>query len=324
MARLMRMTMVWIVCAAVLLGGCSGAGLSTSSVRQQGLRTFSADHLAAVVLVKGWLSAALRSYPMEEARCVPDGDFEPAPEGGVHVWGTNSDCSTYDFIDRGGVGEGTWVLADGRRVDVSWETLQQGFTITRERIVRRFWDGARMEFVATWEFSANTAVEREGTLTLADGRTMDFTATQVSRVEEIVSMALPDGSACEYRVPLKCEGIDEFIPVYEDGVEGTYTAPDGRVHHFTVTGDEVGLNEWEVTADGLLGEFTIGEQYAGDGTISRDGQLASALTWTTPASATIHLLLGGSAEVGPGGAALDFAVDRWISNRAGLGPMPVF
>jgi hypothetical protein len=317
--QLISISMVWVV----VLSGCSGAGVSTASLRHQEVQTFAADHLAALVLVKGWLSA-LRSYPTDGGECTPDGNFEPMPDGSFHVWGTNSDCSTYDFIDRSGRGDGTWILADGREVGVIWEALEQGPTGSRERVVREFWDGARMEFVVTWEFLESIRVTREGTLTLADGPSMGFVATQISRVGETVVLQLPDGSSCSYRVPLRGEGADGFVPVNEEGVEGLYIAPDGWACEFEARGDADGLNEWEVSADGLRGEFTLGENYSGEGAISRDGRIVGALSWTPSASGSLDLLLAGSAEVGPAGAALDFAVDRWIDNAAALGPMPMY
>ena len=110
MTRLMQITMILGVCGAMLLGGCSGAGISSAGVRQEGLQTFAADQLATLVLVKGWL-AALRSNPVVGGDCIPELDSEITPDGFFHVWGTNSDCSTYDFIDRGGLGEGTWAVS---------------------------------------------------------------------------------------------------------------------------------------------------------------------------------------------------------------------
>lgn len=323
MTRVTRAMMVLAVCGALLLAGCSGAGVPTAQVQQQPVQSFAANHLAAVVLAKGWL-AALRSSPELGNGCEPDGDWEVTEDGYFHVWGTNSDCSTYDFVDRGDAGQGTWVLADGRVVDVSWEILEETWDIIRERIVKQFDDGTRMELVATTDFTDGLVSTFEGALTLADGRTMNFVAVQRANDEETVTLVLPDGSSCAYTMPLTTVGFDEFVADYEGGIDGVYTAPDGREVAFNASGTADRLNTWQVQGDGLSGEFTIGEKFGGDGVITRDGEIVAALNWQASGSATIDLLLAGTAEITPSGAALDFAVDRWIDNAAGMGPMPVY
>lgn len=323
MARTVQVSAILVLCGALLLGGCSGAGVSTAEVRYAAVQSFAADHLAALVLVKGWLGA-LRSDPEVGNGCVSEGDFEVLPDGRFHMWGTNSDCSTYDVVIEGSGGEGTWVLSDGREVQMAWEVVEETFDVVREHIVKEFWDGARMEFMATTDFRAPITITREGTLTLTDGRAMNFVSEQTADTEEIVRLSLPDGSACAYTMPLRSEGVDQFRPGYQDGVDGVYTASSGEHLDFSASGEADGLDEWRVEADGLRGVFTLGEQYSGDGTITRDEEIVAALGWRTPASGTLALLTADSAEVTPSGAALDFAVDRWITSSAALGPMPMY
>lgn len=324
MARAIQVLMVPAAIFALLLAGCSGAGVPTVELRGGDVQEFAADNLAALVLVKGWLTA-LRAEPELGGPCEPEFQWEILPDGSLRLWGTNRDCSRYDFVDTGGGGEGTWVLSDGREVWMRWEIVEDTGATLLESIEKVFWDGARMQYTALHEVgAARVTTTREGTLTLPDTRTMEFTAVQVGDRRETVSVSLPDGSRCGYELPLGNVGLDHFVPLYDRGLEGSYVSPSGVEHTFTATGDADGLTRWIAQGDRIRGQFTIDDRYAGQGMIRQDGDVAASLDWDSPAQGNLALVLAGSAEVGPSGAALDFAVDRWIQSSVALGPTPMY
>ena len=80
-----------IVVAVLCVGGCSGPGVTVQNVRGGTVQTTATDHVTAVLLVKSWFAII---YPKAaDGDCGLDWDQEVLPDGSVHVWGTNSDCS---------------------------------------------------------------------------------------------------------------------------------------------------------------------------------------------------------------------------------------
>lgn len=325
----MRTLMIWAligaIAGALVLGGCSGAGVSAFDASGGSLQTLAADHLAALVLVRSWL-VALHSHPQSGSTATFT--QENLPDGSTRFVGTNSDGSTFDYILRpDNSGEGTWWLGPDRPIVSAWgPLLQQGAVYTQE-FTQTFWDGMALHQTIVTDFTDPTAmvITYTGSATLGDGRAMDFTVVQRAREHEDITLELPDGSTCEYRVPLTFRDFSSWEPDYSREAAGHYVSPTGERQDFTLTGRGSRWVRWDLVApDGTTAQFTLDPDYAGDGTLVDDGRVLAALRWDADASGVLDLLSAQSAEVGPTGAALDFAIDRWIENAALLGPAPMY
>jgi len=314
-----------VIVAALIAAGCSGAGISAAEVRGGDIDTLAADHLAAVMLVRSWLRA-LHTQPSSDDACEPGNHWERLPDGSLRIWGTNSDCSTYEYITQpDGTGAGTLTFADGATITETLGATEWDGDIATREITKEFGDGFRMEYTWAADYSGVwLTVTWEGDAALPDGRALHFSVTQRGNDREDITLELPDGSRCEFEVPLHAPGADQFAPDYAGEITGGYVGPDGQRQDLALGGGDGRWVTWRTAADGIVGEFTIDADYAGDGQISQDGQLAGALRWDAGGVGTLDLLLAGSAEVGPSGAALDFQIDRWIATVATLGPMPIY
>jgi len=315
------------IAGALVLGGCSGAGVSAFDATGGSLQTLAADHLAALVLVRSWLVALHYRAPEEDESCEDSFTREELPDGSVHWVGTHRDCTTYDYILRpDNSGEGTWWLADGRRIIIVQGPLTQEGRVYTVESTKTFWDGMVLQQRVVSDFSQPVIViTSTGTATLGDGRSMEFRVVQRAREHEDILLELPDGSRCEYRVPLVFSDGSNWSLDYSRDVAGRYVGPTGVGLDFTVSGAGSRWARWSLTGtDGVTGEFTLDPQYAGDGTLSEDGEVVGALHWDTSGRGGLDLLTAESAEVSPTGAALDFAIDRWIENAALLGPSPIY
>lgn len=312
------------IAGVVLLGGCSGAGLTAFDAAGGSLRTLAADHLAALVLVRSWL-VALHSEP--ESGSIADFTREELPDGSTRYVGTNSDGSSFDYILRpDGSGEGTWWLATGNSFSTTWTPTDAAGAVSAFHVTKTFDDGTALVYDYVVDFS-NPAVQTgyDGDATLPDGRTMEFAIRRTAGDREIVALDLPDGAHCEYEVPLRTVGLDAFAPDYAGTPRGRYINPSGARLDFTLAGRGSRWVRWRLTAaDGTSGEFTLAPDYSGDGTLTEGGSVIGALHWSADAMGVLDLLTAESAEVGPTGAALDFAIDRWIENAALLGPAPMY
>jgi len=324
-----RTLTAWALAAAIvaasIAAGCSGAGISATEARGGDIDALAADHLTAVVLVRSWLNA-LHTKPGEDDGCEQEYHSERLPGGSTRIWGTNSDCSTYEYtVLPDGSGQGALTLADGTAIAETWGIVVWDGNIATRDITKEFGDGFRLDYAWTGDYSrAWLTVTWEGDAILPDGRAAEFAVVQRGGDREEVTLDLPDGARCDFRVPLTLEGTDQFVPDYTRQITGHYVSAAGQRHDFTLDGWDGRWVTWQMAADGIAGEFTIGEDYAGDGQVSQDGRLAGALRWDADGAGVLELLLAGAAEVGPSGAALDFQIDRWIATVALLGPMPMY
>lgn len=326
MTTAMRVATVLALTATLIVAGCSGAGVSTYSLRGGPVETLAANHLAAFVLVKSWL-VVLHSQPDPEATCDLVYNQEQLPDGTVHLTGTTSDCRAYDHIIRpDGSGEGVFDEGTEREVQMTWGPLVDKAPTKEQKIEKVFWDGMRMDYTWTGYFDEHPFVEAyEGTATLPDSRSMQFGITRVAGERERIDLSLADGSACSVEVPLRWPlGSGGFASDYAGGIEGHYVSPSGERLDFQGSGSTSRLAEWTCTSGGLSGEFAVRPGYACDGQVLQGGDLAASVQWSEEGEGTLDLISGERSEVGPTGAALDFAVDRWLNNAAMLGPTPLY
>lgn len=323
MRTLMICALAGAVAGALVLGGCSGAGVSAFDAGGGSLQTLAADHLAALVLVRSWL-VALHATP--ESGGAASFSSEELPDGSLHLVGTNSDGSTFDYVLRpDNSGHGTLWLADGNSFTQTWTAPARQGTAFVQEVTQTFADGMALAYSQSVDDPGEVEKRLDGHATLPDGRAMDFSIAQFEASYETVALSLPDGSACEYRAPLRREGIDWDLLDYAGEVAGHYVNPGGNRTDFALTGRGSRWVGWDLVApDGTTAQFTLDPDYAGDGTLVDDGRVLAALRWDADATGVLDLLGAQSAEVGPSGAALDFAIDRWIENAALLGPAPMY
>jgi hypothetical protein len=262
-----------------------------------------------------------------DAECEFEMNREERPDGSVHLTGTTSDCNTYDYVILpDGSGEGRFGIGTDYEMEMTWGApIQEPGPRIRQTMTKRLGDGTRMAYEWVGHYDRDPFVEvYSGTITLADGRTMRFSATREKGEQEQIEMQLPDGSRCEVTVALGQEGTTGFIADFAEGLSGQYTDPGGKPLFFEATGGNGRLTSWQSSSPEVTGEFVVQEGYACRGELTRGGDLVGALRWADDDGGTLELLTGRSAEVSPAGAALDFAVDRWLQNAAALGPTPLY
>ena len=324
-ATAMKAATILTLTVALIVAGCSGAGVCTYSLRGGPVQTLATNHLAAFVLVKSWL-VALHGEPDPGAACEPVFEQEQLPDGSLHFTGVTSDCQAYDYVIRpDGSGEGVFGVGGDREVQMTWGAPVDTGGVTEQDILKVFWDGMRMDYTWRGYFEASPFVaEYDGTATLPDGRSMQFDITRTQAEDERIDLALADGATCTMQVPLRWTQDDGFASDYVAGLDGQYVSPAGEEVQFDSSGNEARLAEWTSATDGITGEFAVGADYSCVGEVLRDGDLAASLRWSQEDGGALDLLSGDRTEVGPAGAALDFAIDRWIHNAAMLGPTPMY
>ncbi len=315
-----------ILAAVLFSAGCSGPGVTAASVRGASVQEVAADHLSAVLLVKSWFKI-LYQKQTEGGDCEPTFNFEDLPDGSFRMWGTNSDCSEYDWIirpDESGTGTLRW--ADGSSLTMTWGVpVWVGGVVTQD-VEEVYGDGARIAYTVTADFdAAGTPQTWDGTATLPDGRAMTFLLKRVDEVEDDLTLALPDGSQLEVRLALTWAPGAPFWPVFSEGANGTFTAPSGNRLDFQLSAEGERWDRWRfASSDGYEGAFTLGQDMDGSGQLTKGGRIVGALRWLPTGSGTLELVAAASAEVVPSAAARDFQIDQWVSTVAAMGPAPMY
>ena len=314
-----------IVVAVLCVGGCSGPGVTVQNVRGGTVQTTATDHVTAVLLVKSWFAII---YPKAaDGDCGLDWDQEVLPDGSVHVWGTNSDCSTFDFVqapDRSGSGART--CPDGRISTMTWTALSQDGSSATQGIQHALWDGTQLAYTWTmdWTIPEAAAQTYEGSATLADGRSMGFVLERTTRAEDHLALALADGSQLEVQVPVRTVQTVP-CPLFAEGAIGVFRSASGHELAFTLTGEQDRWDRWQFTCtDGTWGDFALGEDFEGSGQLTHGERLAGALRWLPTGDGTLDLVAAASAEVVPSAAARDFQIEQWFANLAAMGPTPMY
>lgn len=315
-----------ILAAVLFSAGCSGPGVTAASVRGASVQEIAADHLSAVLLVKSWFKI-LYQKAGEGGDCEPTFNFEDLPDGSFRMWGTNSDCSEYDWtIHLDESGTGTLTSPDGSSVTMTWGVpVWVGGVVTQD-VEEAYGDGARIAYTIIADFDApGTPQTWDGTATLPDGRAMTFLLNRVDEVEDRLTLALPDGSELEVRVPLTWAPGAPFWPVFSKGANGTFTAPSTNKLDFQLSAEGERWDRWRfASSDGYEGAFTLGEDLDGSGQLTEGGRIVAALRWHATGLGTLDLLAAGSAEVTPSAAARDFQIDQWVATVAAMGPAPMY
>lgn len=336
-----ELLLLGVLGVGLLIMGCSGAGVPAPQVRGASLQALAQDNLSAVLLVRSWFNMLHTKSPglgvagvRPCAECSPVDNTEFLPDGSMHSQGTLSDCGEYDYtMAADGAGRGWIRWPDGRRQDLTWGVPEFVGSVFRNTLDERFSDGTRFVFEQAIDFGPPEVPQTwTGTGTLADGRTMNFTLTRTQETlakpgEDRLTLSLSEGSSLEVRVPLVSVFGAMFWPLFAQGAQGTFTDPGGVTTRFVMKGDKATerWTEWGSTApDGTRGLFTFTDGLSASGQLRKDSQVLGTLRWDAAAQGVLDLLGAATQQVGPSRAARDFAMDRWFSNAAALGPAPMY
>jgi len=317
----------------LMVAGCSGAGVAAGDVRGDAVRTTAEDHLSAVTLLKGWLKILHVREEIPEAgvdacaSCEPTLDMEFFEDGSFRMWGTNSDCSTFDLTyaaDESGFGTFAW--PDGRSVDMVWGAPEYEGDKTIQQMQETFGDGTRLTYLYTIDFGPLDAPQTmEGTAELPDGQQMDFSLRRTQEGEDHLRLWPPDGASLDVHIPVQSTGGALFWPRFEEGGTGVYLSAAGDRLDFTLQGADDRWDSWSFNAtDGTQGDFALDETFAGVGQLTHDGSVLGALRWPETCLGVLDLVTSGASDVAPSAAARAFQMDQWVANIAVMGPMPVY
>ncbi|MBM3476648.1 MAG: hypothetical protein FJX75_25525 [Armatimonadetes bacterium] len=327
--------------AVSLLSGCSGPGAPGVWPGVRDLRTLADDHLSAWLLVRSWFSILHVKEPVSGAGTerkgavcevmVEDLPLLPGdPAGTVRMRGRTSDCLTWEAVMwPDGSGEQIY-RRDSQESHMTWGAPRMQGPWQIVDIDQTTWDGARLVYESAYNLeSPNSDQYYKGRATLADGREMDFEHDRNNDLDQL-TLSLPDASVLQIKVPLTVAVGAPYWPRFTQGADGTFRGPTGLEQHLRLTGSgNERWDRWELRApQGMVGMFTLAEDFTGRGQLSRSGEVLGALRWQeTPERGILGVLepVGSRAiETTPSAAARDFRIDRWIGNIAALGPMPMY
>ena len=312
--------------AALLAAGCSGPGVDIAAIQPVGLQTIASDHISAVVLLKSWLNIL---YPSADGAgpCEPERHYERNPDGSIHFWGTNSDCSVYDHTTQAdGSGQGTITFSDGSVAHFTWSAVTIVNGVMSQDVHQEFPDGVTLDF--TFSIDPNPPDYGQswtGSALMAKGQQMDYTMVRLPDKVDHLHVDLPDGSALDVRIPLTTAPGVRYWPIFDPGASGHFNAPGGERLDFALSGEDDYWSHWTFdTADGTSGVFELDEDFGGAGNLTRDGSVMAALLWQQDGTGTLSLVDAGAVDVTPSAAACDFQIDRWVASIAAMGPAPMY
>jgi len=316
---------------AVLLGGCSGAGVPVAANTGGLLQALAADHLSALQLFYGWLGVLYQRV----AAVAPVPNIEVLPDGTTRLWGTNSDGSQFEwFLNPDGTGRGTITWPDGTTFTQVSDATVYGpdWLTTTDHVVNTYPNGATIDTTIVGDYhDVNLHQTWTGTIRLPGGAAMNFTLDRVDGDRDQLQVTLPDGSVLTLNIPIRNDLDGRPIwPRYANGATGTFTVPGRGVTQLQIgaellpDGDGV-WNRWQSTAaDGTQGDYALNADSSGTGQLQQGGQPVGALRWTQQGAGTLDLLGAGVEAVTPSAAARDFRLDQWVRNTALLGPAPIY
>ena len=323
-----------ILAGTMFLPGCSGPGVVAGRAGDPGVISTAEAHLSAVLLLRGWLNIL---YHREEDKqgCQSTWQSEELADGSTHIWGTNSDCTQFDYVvaaDQSGAG--TVLHPDGGTDTMAWTAPVWDGPVLSQDIRQDLRDGVHLQYTWMMDISQPGATVQtwDGSAALSDGRTMTFVLGRGGASnEDRLTLQLPDGSRLDVQVPLTAVPGALFWPVFSEGAQGTFMPVGGDKQpgvgalDFRITGTQDRWDRWQFTSSaGIEGSFALGEGFEGTGEMNRGGQLLGALRWQQSVVGVLDQVTARAAEVSPSAAARDFQVDRWFTTIAAMGPSPLY
>lgn len=317
--------------AVLLLSGCSGAGVAPGALTNAPLQELATDQMTALQLLRGWLGV---TYPPPARRGPYALVLHRETTGAVtHVWGTDSYRQVFDYLTRDdGSGRGTWYTPAGLAVSGSWgpqekktlDDLRRRYT---QHLAHQVGDLAmdwRAVTIQPPEGQTGMAVvHQEGTLSLADGRRLQFTFYRDAVDTDVLTLSLPaEGITLRVAVPVAFVTNNGWLPLLHSEARGQMQVG-GRSLGLTLSGIRQSWRALTVRrADGLTGSFSLEGKLAGSGRFEQDGVVSGVMEWGDDLVGHLALTNQQQEDVLPAAAARDLAVEQWIASRAELGPGP--
>jgi hypothetical protein len=310
---------------ATVLGGCSGAGVSPAGLTDSPVRTLCADHMTTVQFVRSWL-AVQYPPPLPPPTQDPVTHTESLDADTDHVWGTDSYGNPFDLMENSdGSGSGTWV-SDGQTVRGVWDSpVQESPNVISQHQTYEY-PGMTLDYTSTTTFPQGggcASFRRVGTETLADGRVLLLEFANNGLGEERTHLTRPDdGLDIEFAVPVAAVPGRSWQPLPVSSVDGNAQTSLGPMT-FALQGSNATWERWEFAGpEGITGAFGLhGGAMAGSGRLEQSGTLRGVLNWDVGLGGRLDLMAIGVVEVTPSAAARDFAIDQWLRDWSGLGPM---
>lgn len=310
---------------ALMLGGCSGAGVSPGVARNQALQSLAAEHLTTVQLLRSWLTVM---YPAGVGQTGQwHIDVVQVDEDTWRCYGTDSLGQPLDFYSNAdGSGYGYWYTAPGVRVDGTWTPCVWLSARVVQQDVQYQYPDLHLSYRVTCDYAPPggngfAATRQEGTAALVGGQQLAFCWANNAVDCDQLHLELPAARLMvDLQVPVTQVYNEGWRPAPGQPATGTMQGPDGGAS-LALTGTDCDWQHWALTAaDGTTGSFDLGAGMSGSGQISRGGSLQAALNWTDTLTGRLDMLGLGQVELTPAAAARDLAIEKWLHSVAGLGP----
>lgn len=329
MARL-RLTCLTAAVGSLLLAclaGCSGGsahGPQTASSRE------APEQVAAALFVQQWSQVLWGLVTSQTATGTPS--FGPPvvnPDGSVSQRYTGADGTVVVLT---AFADGSATLA-ATYPDGSGQTTRQGVPSYQGNVTTTAWevsasDGTAVRYTSvvdnagTYANMADDTTDLAGTADLPDKLSQEFTA-HTGEGQTVLHSAQSDGSDFRLSVPLR--GPDYAYPDTGREAAASYRLAGGEWQlALSATAEYPG--RWALLSsefgDGTSGAFRLAADFAGAGQLRQDGALLALLSWTREGQMSLSPVNGGSAQLDPAGAAVDYLVHRWQTLTALFAPAP--
>jgi hypothetical protein len=315
--------------------GCSGGG--GSGGRAVATQTVAADHVASVLLVRGWVSVIYNRELYGPPGCQPAvSPSVPHPDGSVTRAYNNADCSSAEVrVNRDGSKLIQMVTEDGNRQTIRSKPDSPASQAAGENTTHQFADGTVVGYQTlidprnTPGNFADDHVRAEGQFVPLKGSRQQFEFEREPGggplVDQLRSRTTGGGSLdMQFPVTLRpSSGTDLFTsgPLeprldMSRAIQGSYRSPSGTRIGFKMEGFR-----WTLTAsNGITGSFQLQQGLEGAGNLSQNGQLVATVAWDREGKGMVTVLSGDVWTVGPSAAALEFLNHRWRLLLPSLGP----
>jgi len=341
MRRYALLTSLTAGLVAMLLGGCGGAGKPVGNVQSATLEQMAEDNLTSVLLVRTWSRILYVQTTPEQALTVVKEYWDPPTNHKIkRRYFTYPSGATNDMHHNlDGSGYGTYTK-NGQVSTYSWTPVidvDDGVTDTRTRTMEESYpNGLKLSYTMAemWPYSnfGITTIDKQGTMTLPDGRALLFHFHSVCDSDTFIgsdeyTLRLPNsGPTLKVSVPTVFDfNLGWWVPRTQSLAEGVFTSSSGQAAQIKITGASSVWSQWEYTApDSTHGVFKLGDEMAGGGNLEKNGTLVGVLNWDADINGTLNQTGLGAVDVTPLASAWDFAMDRWLAAVSRLSPAPIY
>lgn len=311
----------------VLAGGCGGGGVGSTKAKTAS--TYLDDQATLSALLVHWLPIVFSGAYREDytPQCpVEELLFETYWEDEVLVthrrW-RQSDCGVVEVFQRDYPDglyslDETIVYPDGTRYAMT-QTQEWADNAVLAHTQITFRNEARLSSttIIYWE-PGMPMTDEEGTLTLPNGRRMQF---QKTRWGEKDDLTLLSGEGWRFNASFPCQGLLQ-MPDTSRAAQGSLQTPRGTTD-FTLTGSGEGWTTLSTSSGDITGSFVFGRgPISGQGTVRSGSQVTATVSWDAAGNLRATYADGTSAVYTPSAAARDFMIDRWLWQLGDYGPNP--